>query len=85
MSKTWKWVVLTCPSCGKAQMPAIGALDEPDSMVSPYQCWECRHPELAEAERRMWEETDRKILEMAARGEIKDADGNPVPAIVVKA
>ena len=79
--KDWKWISITCLCCGEQMQPAVGGLDSPDSLVSPYLCWACEHPDLAEAERLAWEEHDRKIDEMTARGEILDAGGNPVPSI----
>jgi len=36
-----------------------------------------------EDEEAEWAETDRKVFELARRGELLDADGNPVPAIIV--
>jgi hypothetical protein len=80
---TWKWIQLTCPSCGKAVAPSVGKPNAPDAMVSPYPCWECEHPEEVAEELRKQKESERKIMELAARGEIKDANGNPVPAIRV--
>lgn len=81
VSKNWKWIALFCSVCSAPTPPAVGTLDKPDSMISPYPCWECEHPEEVEAERQSWKEADRKIAEMIARGEIKDAQGNPVPNI----
>ena len=78
VNKNWKWIHLTCPLCGKEVMPSLGPLSKPDAMVSVYPCWECEHPDLVEAERLKWEEADRKIAEMYARGEIKDANGNVI-------
>jgi hypothetical protein len=81
----WKWIALICPVCGKATPPTVGPLDAPDTRVSPYPCWECEHPEQAEAMRQAWIEADRRLNEMVLRGEIKDADGNSVPFIRVTA
>jgi hypothetical protein len=79
----WKWIALTCPECGKAVPPTVGPLDKPDSIISPYSCWECEHPEEAEAMRQAWIDGDKRLDEMVLRGEIKDAEGNPVPFIRV--
>ena len=58
--------------------------EEPEPCVSIYPCWDCEHPEIIEADRLAWEETDHKISEMVARGELLDCNGNPVPSVVVE-
>ncbi len=83
-AKPWKWIKLFCPGCGKEKMPTIGAVDRPDSLIIPYLCWDCEHPEEAAREKIAQEEAERKFKEMCERGEVKDADGNTLEYFVVR-
>jgi len=80
--KKYKWCPAVC-RCGTRVQPAITKIDVPEPWVSIYPCENCEHPERAEATRRMWEESDRKLAEMIARGEVLDCNGNPVSNIRV--
>lgn len=83
MTRTWKWIKLFCPACGAEQVPAVGPVKGVDSLVSPYPCWDCEHPEEVERRRLAQAESDHKLRGMCERGEVKDADGNVLSYFVV--
>ena len=74
----WKWVKQFCPVCSREEPPAVGPLDDSDSIISPYPCWECEHPDLIKMELEKWAEADRKIKEATEHGEVKDSHGNRI-------
>ena len=80
--KKYKWCPAVC-RCGARMQAVITKVETPEPWVSIYPCENCAHPETAEQNRRMWEESDRKLAEMIARGEVLDCNGNPVPNIRV--
>ena len=80
----YKWCPAVCPTCGANVQPIRTEAETPEPCVSIYPCWECEHPEVIKAERLAWEEADRKISEMVARGELLDCNGNPVSNVEVQ-
>jgi hypothetical protein len=60
-----------------------GEVSAPEPWVSIYPCDDCKHPELAQQERDRWTESDRCVMELAARGLLLDAQGNQIEPIIV--